>query len=155
MGETASERKPSGGIDALLAEIAHAPRVDLPSTMLGTNVGRYRLDEALGEGGMGIVYRAHDTALGRSVALKLVAPSHAADPELRARLAREARAAAALSHPNIVAVHDVGEHQGRPFLVMEWLQGVTLAEKLARSPLGVGDSVALARGLADALAAMH
>ena len=79
--------------------------------------GRYELHEQLGHGGMGVVYRAHDTVLQRIVALKLVAASYVDDPEMRERFFREARAAAQLTHKNIVTVYDLGEHEGRPYQI--------------------------------------
>jgi serine/threonine-protein kinase len=94
--------------------------------------GRYQLHEQLGQGGMGVVYRAHDTVLERVVALKLVAASYVDDPEMRERFFREARAAAHLTHKNIVTVYDLGEHDGRPYLAMEYLAGEDLQRRLAR-----------------------
>ncbi len=94
--------------------------------------GRYQLHEQLGQGGMGVVYRAHDTVLQRIVALKLVGVSYVDDPEMRERFFREARAAAQLTHKNIVTVYDLGEHDGRPYLAMEYLAGEDLQRRLAR-----------------------
>ena len=94
--------------------------------------GRYELHEQLGHGGMGVVYRAHDTVLQRIVALKLVAASYVDDPEMRERFFREARAAAQLTHKNIVTVYDLGEHEGRPYLAMEYLAGEDLQRRLSR-----------------------
>jgi serine/threonine-protein kinase len=93
--------------------------------------GRYELYEQLGQGGMGVVFRAHDTVLQRIVALKLVGVSYADDPEMRERFFREARAAAQLTHKNIVTVYDLGEHEGRPYLAMEYLAGEDLQRRLA------------------------
>ena len=94
--------------------------------------GRYQLHEQLGQGGMGVVFRAHDTVLQRIVALKLVGVSYVDDPEMRERFFREARAAAQLTHKNIVTVYDLGEHEGRPYLAMEYLAGEDLQRRLAR-----------------------
>jgi serine/threonine-protein kinase len=94
--------------------------------------GRYQLHEQLGQGGMGVVFRAHDTVLQRVVALKLVGVSYVDDPEMRERFFREARAAAQLTHKNIVTVYDLGEHEGRPYLAMEYLAGEDLQKRLAR-----------------------
>src|SRR5215472_2122033 len=94
----------------------------------GTRLGPYEIVAVLGQGGMGEVYRARDTRLGRDVALKVLPPSFAAAPDRRARFEREARAVAALSHPNVLAIHDVGEYDGHPFLVAELLDGETLRD---------------------------
>jgi serine/threonine-protein kinase len=94
--------------------------------------GRYRFERRLGHGGMATVYLAHDTELDRAVAVKLLAENVAADAELRERFVREARLAARLSHPNVVSVFDAGEDHGRPYIVMEHVEGETLAELLAR-----------------------
>lgn len=94
--------------------------------------GRYQLHEQLGHGGMGVVYRAHDTVLERVVALKLVAGPYANDPEMRERFFREARAAGHLTHKNIVTIYDLGEHEGRPYIAMEYLAGEDLQRRLAR-----------------------
>jgi len=94
--------------------------------------GRYQLHEQLGHGGMGVVYRAHDTVLQRIVALKLVGASYVDDADMRERFFREARAAAQLTHKNIVTVYDLGEHEGRPYLAMEYLAGEDLQRRLAR-----------------------
>ena len=102
-------------------------RTDAP----GTAVGRFRIGGTLGRGAMAVVYLADDTELGRPVALKLLADHAAEDDAFRARFAREARMAARLSHPNIVQVFDAGEHEGRPFIVMEYVEGETLADTLA------------------------
>src|SRR5262245_52730879 len=95
----------------------------------GDRVGRYRIEALLGQGGMGEVYWAHDETLERRVALKIVRAGKGEDTggsQAAARLLREARAAAALEHPNVVAIHDVGEHDGAPFIAMEFIEGKTL-----------------------------
>ena len=94
--------------------------------------GRYQLLEKLGQGGMGVVYRAFDTVLERVVALKLVLTPEGLDPEMRERFFREARAAGHLSHKNIVTVYDLGEFDGKPYLAMEYLDGEDLQKRLAR-----------------------
>ncbi len=104
----------------------------LPS---GTKLGPYEVQSPLGAGGMGEVYRAKDTRLDRTVAVKIL-PSHLSDnPDARQRFDREARAISSLNHPNICTLHDVGHQDGVDFLVMEFLEGETLADRLAKGPL--------------------
>src|SRR6266852_4354020 len=110
---------------------------------------------ALGAGGMGEVYRARDPRLGREVAIKVLPAAFSADVDRLRRFEQEARAAAALNHPNILAVHDFGTHDGAPFVVSELLEGETLAQRLARKPLRTEEVLDLAIQLADALAAAH
>src|ERR671929_2142331 len=95
--------------------------------MIGENVSHYHVLGQLGTGGMGIVYRAEDLRLGRLVALKFLPPDLFADPEARERFRREGRLASSLNHPGICTVHDVDEHEGRPFIVMELVDGASLA----------------------------
>ena len=113
---------------------------------------RYEIGDLLGSGGMGLVYRAHDTRLGRDVAVKLLADNLAQDAEARERFSREARAAARLSHPNVVQVFDVGEEDGRPYLVMELIDGPSLAEVLGEQGSLPADEVYAVAG--QALAAL-
>lgn len=115
--------------------------------------GRYVLEQRLGSGGMSLVYRARDTQLHRTVAVKLLADNLAADPEARERFLREARAAGRLNHPNIVQVHDVGEDGGRPWMVMEYVDGPSLDEVVARA--GPLDPDAVAGIAAEVAAAVH
>jgi len=121
--------------------------------------GRYRLDRLLGQGGMGAVFEAFDTSLQRTIAVKVVLPDRSTHPESVARFLREARSAAALSHPGIVAVHDVGQAPTpsgtTPYLVMERLRGESLSDRLLRGPLGVEEARTLANGLLEALAVAH
>ncbi len=117
--------------------------------------GRYRLGEPLGRGGMGDVYAAQDVRLGRPVAVKLLRWDWTERPEMRRRFEAEARAAARLNHPNVIAVYDTGEHHGVPFIVMERLSGRTLADELATGPLDPDRAVAVARQLLAALDAAH
>src|SRR6516164_8354898 len=101
----------------------------------GTKLGPYEIQSALGVGGMGEVYRARDTRLNRTVAVKIL-PEHLSDnPEARLRLEREARSISSLNHPNICTLYDVGHQDGLDFLVMEFLEGETLAERLAKGPM--------------------
>ncbi len=120
---------------------------------------RYTLRDQLGRGGMAVVWRAHDSVLGRDVAVKVLAGKHAGDPVSRRRIRDEARAAAALSHPNIAQVHDYGESEYdgviTPYVVMELIPGVTLHERLARAPLPVSEAMRIGAEVAAALAAAH
>jgi len=121
----------------------------------GTRFGPYEILDALGAGGMGEVYRAKDTRLDRSVAIKILPGHLSANPELRQRFDREARAISSLSHPHICALYDVGHEEGTDFLVMEYLEGQTLAEKLSAGPLPLEDVLRMGRQIAEALAAAH
>jgi TolB-like protein/Tfp pilus assembly protein PilF len=120
-----------------------------------SNVSHYRLIEPLGHGAMGEVWLAEDTQLPRKVAVKLLPPHLAQDPEAVDRLLREARAAASVDHPAVVTVYEAGLHEGRPFLVMQRVEGETLAERLTHGRLPVGEALELARQISDALAEVH
>ena len=125
----------------------------------GTRLGAYEILAPIGAGGMGEVYRARDTRLGREVAVKVLSETLALDTAARARFEREARAVAALSHPNILDIHDVGSEAGVSFAVTELLEGQTLGERLGqgtlRSPLPWRKAVEIGLGVADGLAAAH
>jgi serine/threonine protein kinase len=123
--------------------------------MHGRTVGRYRIVAELGRGGMGVVYEAEDTRLGRLVALKFLPDDVARDPAALERFQREARAASSLNHPHICTIHDVDEHEGTYFIVMEALEGRTLADLLASQGLKLDAVVALALQAAEALIAAH
>ena len=121
----------------------------------GTRVGSYEILELVGAGGMGEVYRAQDPRLGRDVAIKVIPASFASDPDRVRRFEQEARAAAALSHPNILAVHDIGLHEAAPYIVAELLAGVTLRERMSGGVLPVRKATDLAVHIAHGLAAAH
>jgi len=117
-------------------------------------VGRYRITGQLGEGGMGVVYRARDERLGREIALKMI-HSRAVDEHARQRFWREARAAASLTHPAICQIHEIGEDDGELFIAMELLEGETLAGRIARGALSLADAVAMVLAVLGALGALH
>ncbi len=121
----------------------------------GTRLGPYEILSAIGAGGMGEVYKARDPRLGRDVAIKVLPASLSADPERLHRFEQEARAAAALNHPNILAVHDIGQHDGAPYIVSELLEGETLRERLNGGALPVRKAVEYAVQIAHGLAAAH
>ena len=122
---------------------------------LGTTLGPYEIQSPLGAGGMGGVYTARDTRLDRTVAIKVLPEHVAADPELKQRFEREAKTVAALSHPNICPVFDVGSQDGIDFLVMEYLDGETLAQRLEKGALPLDQALQIAIEIADALDKAH
>src|SRR5438132_8045690 len=121
----------------------------------GARLGAYEIVSLLGAGGMGEVYLAHDPRLGRDVAIKVLRSAFARDAQRLRRFEQEARAVAALDHPNILAIHDVGRHDDSPYIVMEYVRGETLAEHMMRGRLPYGRALEIAGEIADALVVAH
>ena len=123
--------------------------------MIGRTISHYRIISQLGEGGMGVVYEAEDTNLGRHVALKFLTPAMANDQNLLQRFQREARAASALNHPNICTIHGIEQFESEHFIVMELLDGELLADRIRRGPLDNESLVTLGAQIVDALESAH
>ena len=167
-------REACAGDDALRAEVesllANQSRADALGTglgirdsglgmsteeLIGKQIGVYRIDSLLGAGGMGEVYRARDTKLGRDVAIKILPQAFISDPDRLARFEREARVLASLNHPHIGAIYGLEEADGVRALVLELVEGETLADRIARGPIPLADALTIARQIADALDAAH
>jgi eukaryotic-like serine/threonine-protein kinase len=129
---------------ALAGDTDASPRPDL----CGTRILHYRIEKRIGEGGMGVVYRALDERLNRTVAVKVLPPHYSNNPDMRQRFDREARAISALNHPDICTLHDIGHHDGLDFLVMEFLDGETLADRLRARPPQLHEAIRIAAHVA-------
>src|SRR5512135_760674 len=123
--------------------------------MIGVTLGHYKITERVGAGGMGVVFKAHDLHLDRFVAIKILPPEKVADPERKRRFVQEAKAASALNHPNIVTIHDITREDGTDFIVMEYVDGKTLDQRIGRRGLCLNDALDYGVQIADALSKAH
>jgi serine/threonine protein kinase len=145
----------SPALEAAAQDLARNQSSPASAALAGRTLSHYKVIEKLGEGGMGVVYKALDTRLNRPVALKVLPPDRVSDPERKRRFVKEARAASALNHPNIVTIHDIGQAEGVDFIAMEYVAGKTLDRRIGRKGLPIGETLKCAAQIADALAAAH
>ncbi|MHC4518325.1 MAG: serine/threonine-protein kinase, partial [Planctomycetota bacterium] len=147
-------------IDTMFDSLVQADESDFEDVaaeqkLVGRRIGAFEIAEMIGRGGMGVVYRAHDTKLGRSVAVKSVPAELQASATAQARFQREARLLASLNHPNIAVIHDIIEEDNSGYLILEYVPGRTLAQRMARNPLKVEEALSIAHQIAEAVAAAH
>ncbi len=145
------ETPPAQGISTVFSERG----LDQNQTLVGHTLGHYELVALIGSGGMGEVYKARDSRLDRHVAVKVLPQHLSAHPDALTRFEREAKAVAALSHPNILAIHDFGHEDGTAYLVMELLEGESLRQRMAHSTLNWRETVKIGAAIAEGLAAAH
>ena len=150
----AHEREAAGFMSTPVGAPADGGMTD-GASMMGRQVGPYAIQARLGAGGMGEVYRARDTKLGRDVAIKILPRLFTTDSERRARFDREARLLASLNHPHIGAIYGLEDMDGAAALILELVEGDTLAERIAKGPLPISETLTIARQIADALEAAH
>src|SRR3954469_12276743 len=144
--------------DEFLRMVAHAPEAHAPpsgSTETLTKLAQFDIEEKIGRGGMGIVYRAVDTKLRRTVALKVLPEDFDDDQSRRKRFMREARVAAAIAHPNVATIHEVGEADGRIYIAMELVDGTTLRRKLEQGRLPIDDALRIGKDIARGVGKAH
>lgn len=145
----------SPALEAAAQDLAHDQPKQASAALAGRTLSHYRIIEKLGEGGMGVVYKARDTRLNRPVALKVLPPDKVADPERKRRFVKEARAASALNHPNIVTIYDIDNTEGVDFIAMEYVLGKTLDRQIPHKGMRIGKVLELGIQMADALATAH
>jgi serine/threonine protein kinase len=145
----------SPALEVVAKALAQEKAGQTTENLIGQTLSHYRIEKKIGEGGMGEVYLAQDTALTRKVALKFLPPEMQKDPVARKRFLREARSAAALDNPYICSIHEVGEFEAGAFIVMEYIDGETLLEKLRRGPLRLNQVLHIASEIAEALQTAH
>ena len=150
-----SDQQPGDFIAALSSEISTQEMANQQSAVVGHTINQYKITSHLGTGGMGEVYCALDTRLARNVAIKVLSSASGGDADGLARFRAEARAISSLNHPHVLVIHDIGEIDGRPFIVTELVEGQTLAARLSAGPLPMQEATAIATQIAGALAAAH